>query len=166
MDRERLVNVRGDGHGIPDGERPLRGRDDELPLDERDNGRPLPDDEPPTRASDVLHHTLIGLHVLTRMPQPVLALAFLGLAAGLGGLWAWAAGVPSMWNAVACLAMGSYLAFVAAGQNDHAKAGGVCKSAKGRFMLAHENFRRRHQRRLTACFGGARHSEKSDNCFA
>ena len=76
---------------------------------------PLVDDEPPTRATDYLHHALVGLHALTRVPKPLLALAFLALAAGLGGLWAWAAAAsPPIWGSAAWLSAGSYLAFLLA----------------------------------------------------
>ena len=73
------------------------------------------DDEPPVRAGDVLHHTLVGLHVLARVPKPVLALAFLVLAAGLGGLWGWATDASlTTWGTKAYLAAGGYFAFLLA----------------------------------------------------
>lgn len=98
-------------------------RIDELPCDAREVrhdeppaptggeiGHNLPDDEPPVRASDYLHHVLVGLDALTRVPRPALALAFLALAVGLGGLWGRAADSPSS----VLLAGGAYLAFFGA----------------------------------------------------
>jgi predicted MPP superfamily phosphohydrolase len=44
-------------------------------------------DEPPVGRQDRLHHALIGLHALTRLPPPLVALALVVLAALLGGAW-------------------------------------------------------------------------------
>jgi predicted MPP superfamily phosphohydrolase len=79
------------------------------------------DDEPPERATDLLHHTLVFLHALERVPGLVWALAFMALAAGLGTIWARATGGPrtpgqgaAAWGASAWLVAASYLVAVAA----------------------------------------------------
>jgi len=58
---------------------------------------PVVDDEPPVDSSNWLHHILVGLHALTRLPAWVLALLVLALVACAGALgyvatrsaWAW-----------------------------------------------------------------------------
>jgi predicted MPP superfamily phosphohydrolase len=47
------------------------------------------DDEPPTDRKNLLHHALVGLNGLTRVPWPVLAAATLASASTAG--WAWQA---------------------------------------------------------------------------
>jgi predicted MPP superfamily phosphohydrolase len=68
------------------------------------------DDEPPVRPTDLLHHALVGLHLLTHLPPPALALLLLALAVGQGLPWAWGTGAP--W--AGWLAGGVYLAFLLA----------------------------------------------------
>jgi predicted MPP superfamily phosphohydrolase len=102
IDDELRVPVRDGGDPVLDDEPPARMRADKESAQY---------DEPPVRATDYLHHTLIGLHALSRVPWPVLALAFLALSAGLGGLWARATTTnPWAWRAAAWLSAGSYVA--------------------------------------------------------
>jgi predicted MPP superfamily phosphohydrolase len=44
-------------------------------------------DEPPVTQRDRLHHALVGLHALTRVPAPWIALGLLALAVLLGAVW-------------------------------------------------------------------------------
>ncbi len=67
-------------------------------------------DEPPVNHRDRLHHLLVGLHTLTRVPPALLASIVLLLAALVGG--AWYAVTGSL--ACALAAGGVYLAAVAA----------------------------------------------------
>jgi len=61
--------------------------------------RPAVDDEPPVDSRNWLHHALVGLHAVTRLPAWALALSVLALVAGAGWLsyavtrsgWAWLA---------------------------------------------------------------------------
>ena len=48
---------------------------------------PSMDDEPPLDPRNWLHRALVGLHTLTRIPSPVLALAILLLAVAIAALW-------------------------------------------------------------------------------
>jgi len=68
------------------------------------------DDEPPVSASNLLHHVLVGLYALTRLPWPLWTVLLIAVAAGLGRLWMWRTGSPG----AAWLSVGSYLACVLA----------------------------------------------------
>ena len=75
------------------------------PLPNVADTQPPLDDEPPVGAGNVVHHLLVGLHALTRLPWPGWTALLIALAAGLGGLWGWQTGSPgATW-----LAAGSYL---------------------------------------------------------
>ena len=100
--------------GRPERARPddVRGAESPEPASLNDPSRargretePPPfDDEPPVRRTDYLHHALVLLHVLAHAPWPLLALGLLALGAGMGGVWAWAFGLPLLpWAAAAYL---------------------------------------------------------------
>ena len=62
--------------------------------------------------------------------------------------------------------IGALAAFLAAGEDCRLQAGPRGERGDGREMLAGQDLGRRHQRRLAAGFGGARHGEQPDHRLA